>query len=294
MKTRLIVNPVSGGDEAPEHLPSINERLRAAFGVVDIAMTVGEGDGADTARRAALEGYRQIIVVGGDGTLNEALNGVAAAGALDDTVFGLIPMGTGNDFAGLLGLPEDPAAAAETVAARRERRVDLGVLNEHVFVNASAGGFIAEVSDALSPGLKTIAGRLAYIIAGAGVLMDFEPPAAEVQVDEETYHARHYQLFAMCNGRTIGGGHLVAPRARVDDGLLDACFVEASTKPELVALLRRMSNGEHLDEALVTYRQFRHAELTFDRVIKVNTDGEVRETSTCRYAVMPGRVRFFA
>lgn len=294
MKTRLIVNPVSGRDQAPDHLPFLNERLREAFGHIEIAMTIGEGDGEEVARRAVAEGCTHIIVAGGDGTLNEALNGVAATGALERVTFGLIPLGTGNDFAGLLGMPDDPQAAAEAIAARRERRVDLGVLNDRVFVNASAGGFLAEVSDALTPGLKTVTGRLAYIIAGAGVLGSFDPPAAEVTVGEEEFHARHYQLFVMCNGPTIGGGHRVAPRARVDDGLLDAVFVEASSKTDLVAILRLMSKGEHLDETLVTYRQFETAELVFDRLIKVNTDGEVGETDRCRYRVMPRSARFYA
>jgi diacylglycerol kinase (ATP) len=292
-RARLIVNPVSGS-QAPEQLPAVNERLREAFDQVEIVMTVGERDAEAAARRAADEGCRYVLVAGGDGTLNEALNGVAAAGALEDTVFGVIPMGTGNDLAGMLDLPSDPAEAAAVVAAGRERRIDLGVLNGRVFVNASAGGFVAEVSEAVTPGLKSIAGRLAYIIAGAGVLAEFDPPAAEVTLDEEDFHARHYQLFIVANGRTIGGGHLVAPRARLDDGLLDACFVEGAPTTELLGILRRMSNGTHLDDPRVTYRQFRTAELRFDRVIKMNTDGEVLETDRCRYEVRPSAVRVFA
>jgi diacylglycerol kinase (ATP) len=293
MKTRLIVNPVSGRDQAPDLLPGVNERLRAAFGEVEIVMTVGEGDGEECARRAAAEGCRRIIVAGGDGTLNEALNGVAAAGALDETVFGVLPLGTGDDFAAVLGLPEDVLDAAARVAAAQERRVDLGVLHERVFVNASAGGFIAEVSDALTPGLKTVAGRMAYLIAGAGVLMDFEAASAEARFGDEVMPRKAYQLFVVCNGRTIGGGHRVAPDARLDDGLLDVCLVEASNATGFLTLLRRISTGDHLDDPLVTYRQFRDGELSFDRLIKVNTDGEVRQADTCRYRVMPGAARFY-
>ena len=293
MKTRLIVNPVSGRDQASDLLPAVNERLRAALGEVEIVMTVGEGDGETIARRASEEGCRRIVVAGGDGTLNEALNGVAAAGALEDTTFGIIPLGTGNDFAAVLGLPEDAAAAADRVAAGGARRVDLGVLDERVFVNASAGGFLGEVSDAVTPGLKTVAGRMAYLIAGAGVLVDFDPPTLDASLDDELFRARRCQLFVVCNGRTIGGGHQVAPRARLDDGLLDACLVDASAATEFVTLLRRMSNGEHLDDPRVTYRQFREGELAFDRVIKVNTDGEARQAERCRYRVMPGAARFF-
>ncbi len=289
---RLIVNPVSGS-QAPEQLPALNERLREAFEQVEIVMTVGERDAEAAAERAVADGCRHILVAGGDGTLNEVLNGVAAAGALDETVLGLIPMGTGNDLAGMLDLPTDPADAAAIVVAGRERRIDIGLVNGRVFVNASAGGFLAEVSDAVTPGLKSIAGRLSYLIAGAGVLSDFEPPVAEMTLDGELLHARRYQLFVVANGRTIGGGHHVAPRARLDDGLLDGCFVEGVSTTELVGVLRRMSSGSHLDDPGVTYRQVRTAELRFDRVIKVNTDGEVLETDSCRYEVKPAAVRLF-
>ena len=294
MQTCLIVNPVSGSDRAADELPALQERVRAAFGDLHVEVTSGEGDGEAAARRAAQAGCRLVVVAGGDGTLNEALNGVAAAGALGRMVFGVVPMGTGNDFAGMLGLPDDPVAAIEAIAARRERRVDVGMVNDRAFVNASAGGFLAEVSDALTPGMKTVAGRLAYVIAGAGVLTSFDPPSAEVTIGGESLGRRSYQLFVVCNGQTIGGGHRAAPRARLDDGLLDMSLVEASGTLDLVALLRRMSKGEHLDAEGVTYRQFQSAELAFDRVVKVNTDGEVRETRICRYRVMPGQGRFYA
>ncbi|HOC19664.1 MAG TPA: diacylglycerol kinase family lipid kinase [Vicinamibacterales bacterium] len=294
MDSCLIVNPVSGSDRAPEFLPAIEERLRSTFGGLDVKVTSHEGDAEDTARQAAETGCRRVVVAGGDGTLNEALNGIASAGALDRVAIGLLPLGTGNDFAGTLGLHDDPLAAAEVVASGRERRVDVGVVNGRVFVNASAGGFLAEVSDALTPGMKTIAGRLAYLLAGAGVIASFDPPSAAVTIGGESLGARQYQLFVVCNGPTIGGGHRAAPRARPDDGLLDACLVEASGTLDLVALLRRLSKGEHLDAEGVTYRQFQSAELAFDRVLKVNTDGEVIETRICRYRVLPGAARFIA
>lgn len=290
MKLRLIVNPVSGS-QAPDQLPAINERLRTTYSQVDIALTVAAGDAERAARRAVDEGYRHLAVAGGDGTLNEALNGVASAGALDQMVFGVIPMGTGNDLAAMLELPSDAGDAADRLCQGRERRIDVGVLNDRVFINASAGGFIAEVSDAVTPGLKSIAGRLAYVIAGVGVLTDFDPPLARACIGDECFEARRYQLFVIANGRTIGGGHLVAPRARLDDGLLDACLVESGSTTEILGVLRKISSGEHLDEPQVTYRQFQAGELHFDRVLKVNTDGEVLETDTCRYGVRPGAVR---
>src|SRR3712207_5714182 len=106
MRSRLIVNPVSGADAAPDYLQRINERLRAGVGEMDIVMTVAPGDALRAAEQAAREGYEQLFIAGGDGTLNEVLNGVAQVrGALAAITFGLIPFGTGNDFAVALGLP---------------------------------------------------------------------------------------------------------------------------------------------------------------------------------------------
>jgi diacylglycerol kinase (ATP) len=97
--------------------------------------------------------------------------------------------------------------------------------------------------------------------------------------------------FAVCNSRLIGGGRLIAPFAVVDDGLLDVCLIEAMSTVDFVALLGRVSRGDHVDDDRVTYFRTRGLELTFDRVIKINTDGEVLETDRCTYAVLPGAAR---
>ena len=122
-----------------------------------------------------------MFVAGGDGTLNEALNGVAAAGALDRVRFGVIPLGTGNDFAAALGIPPEIDAAVQVLLARPTSCVSTSAcVNGRCFLNTSGGGFIAEVSVAVTPQLKTIAGRLAYLIGGAQALMElraaFAPP----------------------------------------------------------------------------------------------------------------------
>jgi diacylglycerol kinase (ATP) len=294
-KTRLIINPVAGRDTAPDHLPAINERLRTALGEVDIVMTVGGGDAERAAHQAAVEGYGRVVVVGGDGTLNEAINGVALAGRLDEMAFGIVPLGTGNDFAAALGIT-DVAQATEVVLHGRPLRVDLGTLDGRRFVNSSAGGFVAEVSGALTPELKTLAGRFAFVLAGAGVLLDFDPVPTAVNLEGAPAAdlAGALQMFVVCNGPTIGGGRPIAPLARLDDGLLDVVIVRASSTPEFVALLRRIAAGDHLEDPLVAYRRARSLELTFARTILVNTDGEVLERQRCTYTVLPGALTVMA
>ena len=300
MKSRLILNPVSGTDAAPEYLQTINERLRASLGELDIVLTVAAGDGARLASEAARAGYRRLFVAGGDGTLNEVLNGVEQVpGALAETTFGLIPLGTGNDFARALGLSEDVDEAVATLLQGRTIAVDLGDLNGRSFVNVSAGGFIAEVSDAVDPQLKTLAGKLAYLIGGAQVLFDYEPARARVRAagpDGGRVFERELevQMFAACNSRMVGGGRLIAPDALIDDGLLDICLVESMPMLEFVRLLTSVTTGDHVEDERVHYFRAAEVELTFDRPIKVNTDGEVLEADRCLYRIRPRAARFLA
>ena len=298
---KLIVNPVAGTDAAPDHLPTMNERLRQAFDSVDIAITTGPGDATRIASEAAADGYRQIFVAGGDGTVNEVLNGVARVpGGLQAVTFGVIPLGTGNDFATALGIPHDVEQAIHTLIDGTPAPVDLGSLNDVYFVNVSAGGFIAEVSDAVSPRMKTVAGKLAYLIGGAQVMFDYEPLQARVlirtaaDVPDGTQLDLSLHTFAICNSPMVGGGRLIAPRAQLDDGWVDVCLIRAMSTLDFLRLLTRVSDGEHVHDERVMYFRARELDIDFDRPVAVNTDGQVLETSHCRYRLLHHAVRFLA
>jgi diacylglycerol kinase (ATP) len=294
MRARLIVNPVAGHDSAPDHLEKINVALRNRYGDLDIVMTAGLGDAERAAAIAGSAGYDIVFVAGGDGTLNEVLNGLARLGALSDVTVGLLPLGTGNDFATALGLPTDIDEALAIAAAGRVARIDVGRLNDRVFANVSAGGFIAEVSDAVSTELKGVAGRFAYLLGGAQVLLSYEPVRARIVAARESALPRRLhdwfdmQLFAVCNAPLIGGGRPIAPFARPDDGLFDVCIVDALPTLQFLGLLRGLAAGAHVDHDHVTYFRTSAVDLEFDRTILVNTDGQVLETRTCVYRILPG------
>ena len=311
--SRLILNPVAGTDEGPSLVARINELLRELAGDLDITITTGPGDAERAGFRAASEGETRLFVAGGDGTLNEVLNGVHASGRLADVVFGLLPLGTGNDFAAVIGVPNDIDAAVRGFAHGHTIVVDVGQLENRVFVNVSAGGFVAEVSEAVTPELKTVAGRLAYLIGGAQALLSYRPVRARIEPLGESHvlhpselleaagstpaegiapHDVDLQMFAVCNSRLIGGGRLIAPEAVIDDGWLDVCVVEAMPTLEFVNLLRQVARGEHLGDPRVSYFRTRDLRLQFDRVIKVNTDGQVLDAASCRYAIFPRAARF--
>ena len=295
-RARLIVNPVSGTDSAPSHLPQLNDALRERFGVMEIVLTVGDGDAELAARRAVEDDCDLLFVAGGDGTLNGVLNGAASVpGALERVTFGIIPLGTGNDTARALGIPLELDEALAVLVQRRTLAIDLGTVNGRVFVNTSSGGFIAEVSVAATPQLKSIAGRLAFLIGGAQALMEFEPVPVSVRAEPGgvQFHKGMY-AYAVCNSRLIGGGRLIAPSATIDDGLLDLCFIEAMPTLEFVALLRRVAEGSHVDDPRVHYVQASTLTLDFDRTMKINTDGEVLEAASGSYRVLPRAARFLA
>src|SRR5690606_567045 len=141
-----------------------------------------------------------------------------------------------------LGFGGEVESTLDALAGSVEIAVDVGRLNDRYFVNVSGGGFIAEVSDAVDSQLKTIAGKLAYLIGGAQVLLDHEPFTATIATGGNS-QALSLHAFAVCNARLIGGGRVIAPDAIVDDGLLDVCLIEEMPTVEFLGLLSRVSNG---------------------------------------------------
>ena len=283
-RARVILNPVAGRDAAPDFAETINRRLRERFDAVEIVLTAAAGDAERAARQAVVDGCGHLFIGGGDGTLNEAVNGAASASGLPRITLGLIPLGTGNDFATALGIPSDVDAALDVLLAGRTRQVDLGEVNGRIFANISGGGYIAEVSEAVTPQMKSIAGRLAYLVGGAQALLEFEPVGTAVAAEPGgvRFESRVY-AFAVCNSRMIGGGKLIAPHAVIDDGLLDVCVIEAMPAIEFVALLRRVADGTHTDDPRVRYLRAETVRFQFDRSIKINTDGEVLDAAACEY-----------
>lgn len=293
MHVTLIANPAAGTAQDREPLDEVQRQWRALGHRVEVRETAAHGDAERFARDAVTAGADIVVAVGGDGTLNEVVNGVASVeGALTRCAIGLLPAGTGNDFARSLGI-EEPAAAVAALVAGHVRLVDLVSLGDRVFLNASAGGFTAETSANVTSGLKQAVGPLAYLIGGARAVLEYEPVGVRVEADGRVIETE-LQLFAVCNGAYIGGGHQLAPTARPDDGVMEVCIVRASSTLDFLALLPRLSSGEHVDDDDVAYFRTRDVTLTFARTIKINTDGEVLEASRCHYVMRPGAVRMIA
>jgi diacylglycerol kinase (ATP) len=301
MRARLIVNPASGTDRGPALLPLIVHKLRTLVRDLDITMTTDAEDAARAATRAVEERADALYVAGGDGTLNAALRGLFATGPGPHTLpVGIIPAGTGNDVAKALDLGEDPEGALDRLLEKRLVGVDIGTLNGRPFVNTSAGGFVADVSELVTEGLKDKTGKLAYLIGGARALVGSEPfttrltlPADSRTSGEEWTGKLELQMFAICNAPFIGGGYPIAPAALIDDGLLEVVLVKRMPLVEFIFVLQSIAAGEHLRDARVQHFRASSFDLEFDRVVRVNTDGELLQSAHCHYRVQPRHVQFF-
>jgi diacylglycerol kinase (ATP) len=298
-RAALIVNPGAGTDRAGVLLPLIESRLRTVASELDVTVTAGAGDVGRAARRAA-ESADVVFVAGGDGTINQTLRGLMAAdGAMPPIPIGIIPTGTGNDFARALGLDVDPEKALDTLMDGRTVQVDVGTMNGVPFINASAGGFVADVSESVTEGLKDATGRLAYLVGGAKALLGSVPfavrisvpgPGQEQRVAAESLEVR---MFAVCNARFIGGGYPIAPAAMMDDGQVDVLVVPDMPMLEFVGVLQRIAAGEQREHPALLHFRASAFDFEFSRTIRVNTDGEVLETASAAYRIHPRAARFF-
>ena len=250
---------------------------------VDPRVTWEKGDAARFAGEAAALGVDAVVAVGGDGTVNEVVNGLAG----HDVPLGIIPLGTANDFARQAGIPLDADHAMDIILRRNPVRIDTGEVNGRRYLNASVGGVGAETTAETPAESKESLGSLAYAITGmrklAGLTpraMCFRGPGIDLKVD--------CLVFAVSNTRSTGAGTQITPRACVTDGLLDVCIVEAMGRTEFVSLGLRLRRGEHLGEEGVHYFQLPSLTIDSDEAIVVNVDGEPSEERHLEYRVRPG------
>ncbi|BCS33760.1 diacylglycerol kinase [Luteitalea sp. TBR-22] len=289
MRMAVIVNPAAGTADDRAPVEELRARLTGAGHSAEWLETTGPGQARRLAASAST-GCDAVIAAGGDGTLNEVVNGLADADALGRVAVAVLPIGTGNDFARSLGV-EAPTAALDAIVSGATRAIDLAMLGDRAFLNASAGGFTAETSAHVNSALKQAVGRAAYLVGGVRAFLEHEPVPARVEADGRVIED-DLRLFAVCNGAWIGGGHQLAPTARPDDGVMEVCLVRARSALDFIALLPRLSVGTHVDDEDVAYFRARAVTCSFGRPIKVNTDGEVLEASQCAYTLRPGAVRF--
>jgi lipid kinase YegS len=281
---RLVLN----GEHA--HSDALREAvnaIRASGIVVDVDICREAGDAVRLAAQATENGADAIVCVGGDGTLNEVINGVYAASKSFDCGIGIVPNGTANDFATYQGIPSDnPRAALDIVVAGAARHLDVGRVNGELFANVASGGFGAEVVGDTPPALKKVVGKLAYVLTGLASAGSLEAREIRVTGEDFEWSGKAFSIN-VGNSAQAGGGFKVCPRAKMDDGLLDLLIVPDMPLRNAVQLYDSMRNGGLDSSDLVMYHQSPWFLVESPDGMYVNLDGESRFGNSFQFDLLP-------
>jgi lipid kinase YegS len=249
---------------------------------VTTRLTWASGDATRFAAEGAAERADAVVAFGGDGTVNEVINGLSGS----DTALGIVPLGTANDFARQAGIPDDTQAAVELILRRKPVRIDTAEMNGRRFLNVSTAGVGAEATAETPQDAKESLGPLAYAITGVRKLAGLDPIAARVVTADTTLEVK-LLVLAVGNGRMTGGGTLLTPHASVNDGLLDVCVVAARPRAEFPRLAMRLRKGTHLGMQGVYYVQVPWARVETEEPVTVNVDGEPFAERVLEYRSRP-------
>lgn len=282
VSAKLICNPTAGRGRAGRLLGDVQTLLHSLGVTNTVALTHRPGEATTLAAQALDEGYTRVIAMGGDGTLNEVVNGLVQAPSPDwragqPGTLGVIPVGTGNDFIKMLGIPQDWRAACRRIATGQPRRVDIGRVNGRIFLNNVGIGFDAQVGIEAKK-IRWLSGQAVYLAALArNMLLSYRTPEVCVQLDGEQIK-QSITLLTVGNGRCSGGGFWLTPDAQVDDGFFDICLVHGLSKAQMLALVPSAMKGTHITANPVRMSRARQITVTSADPLPVHADGEILYT----------------
>ena len=291
MKPYVIVNPVAGS------IVDLNVLLRQLrrLNAKEVRVTQRPGEAETLAREAVRAGSGYIIAAGGDGTLNEVINGVASPRPPFEICVGIVPLGTANDFARSIGLMSEMDANINILRAKKTAPVDLGRMtggHTRYFVNASSGGFSSVVDEKLSSEIKSSWGPLAYLRSAAAALLELDAYCTTVIFDDAERLMIDLYNIIIANGRFVAAGLPIAPEANVSDGLLDVVLVPKRPAAEMALLIAEMLLGKHLSGGAVIFRRARKISVQSRPGMWFNADGELVGNEPSVFQVLPHALDF--
>jgi diacylglycerol kinase (ATP) len=299
----VIVNPAAGAGRAGKRWPAF-ERGLAERGIrVRAHMTTGAGDALHLARRIAERGGDLVACVGGDGTVNEVVNGLLVDDQLVNpaTRLAVISCGTGKDLSRTLGTHK-PEEALDALAAGTSALVDVGRIQylnprtEHLetryFANVADAGIGAAVAERINASSKRLGGLVSYLSGAVRTIGAYRPWDAIVEIDGEVAYAGPVGMVVFANGRYFGGGMLIAPDASLCDGALDIFILEGTgRRPLLTSLLPRVYRGKHVGQPAVRYQAGSRAAVRAMSTMSIELDGEQLGTTPLSVEIVPRALR---
>ncbi len=301
MNVKVVLNPYANRWQAQAQATTMMAALKTAGVTAELAITEGPEHGIALAREAAKAGCDAVIAAGGDGTINEVINGVlqATPEGAPTLPFGIMPVGTANDFTRMQNIPLNIVLAAQTIATGHTRQIDAGVITgswgnaPRYFVNNSAVAMEPMITIE-NIRMKRLSGEIRYLAALVKGIFKLKAWQMQISWDSGGYDGPAY-LLSVCNGPRTGGFQM-APQAKFDDGLYDFVFAPEVPKRTVVAVLLKLMKGEHIHHPAVTYQRTAELTLTSEPGTPVHADGEVfTESATAvSYHILPSKVTLLA
>lgn len=295
---KVILNPVAGRGYGARVEPELRGLLDAEGLDYDLVHTAAPWHAAELAAQAVSDGFDLIVAAGGDGTMHEVVNGLMeAAGDGQAGTMGMIPVGSGSDFAHTAGVPPDLQAACQRLAHGEDRMLDVGRLtlddrHSRYFDNTLGIGFDATVTvEALK--VKWLRGMALYLpVVLKTIFLSLKIPRVTIEYDGQEM-ALPALMVVVGNGAREGGGFFVTPDAQPDDGIFDLCIAKEISRPAMLGLVPQFMKGTHVDHDAVTMGQARHIVLSSPDDLVAHVDGEVLCTSGHRIEceILPSRLR---
>ena len=287
MKIRVLYNPCSGSQLlVREDL----DRLRSALSSYDLQTEIirltEKYQCTVLARQAAEEGYEMVVVVGGDGTVNEAVCGLVNS----DVILGIIPTGSGNGISRTLGIPLNLSEACRVIAEGGSRQIDVGLLNGHHFLGVAGVGYDALVGYLFEQKWGKQRGMWSYFLSALVGYFQYRPYPIQLQTDRETRSIAPL-LVTIANTNQFGGGAIIAPQAEPDDGLFDICIVHHLNLIQALYYWPRLFSGRIDTVPQWEMMRANAVELISQQPVPVHVDGEFLELSAhVRISLVPGGV----
>ncbi len=303
-QVQCIVNPVAANGRASKDWPRVAKALEARGISYEVAFTRGRGDATRLTRQALEEGIREIVVVGGDGTVNEALNGFfdAEGRVVEDATMGIVPRGTGIDLIRTLPIPGDAEKAVEIIAAGRRKRVDVGRLTcrsrderelVRYFLNIADLGYGGALVDRVDGFTKFMGSFLSYFVGLLYTLTFYNNEPISFRIDDGPEEHGVFSAIIAANGQYFGGGMWIAPEARMDDGQLEFVLIGDVSRLEVIGNLVRLYRGTLHKHPKVVYRRGKKLAAWSEHEVLLDADGEAPGKLPATFEILPAAVQIF-
>lgn len=286
-KLYMIINPVSGAGKSHAKL-EVSEGILTKSGIeVTRLYSKQKGDFPSLVDHAIAEGADTIGIVGGDGTMREAVS--ALVGREVNTC--LFPFGTGNDLALALKIPTDPIACTEKFLTGKPHKLDAGMVNDNYFLNVAGLGFDVEVLIQTEKYKNRFTAKSSYMMGLIHALLHLKAHKVTIKYNgrEENFKSL---IASVGNGRFIGGGMEAHPRAKPNDGLFDLCVIHNCKGLKIPPTLLKFLKGRHLDLSVTRYAQSTQFEITSDEELPIQLDGEIIEKTPAIFKLLPEALTF--